>query len=47
MYTLIGILLVLWLLGFVGHVGGSFIHMLLVVCGVLFLINLFTTRTTV
>jgi hypothetical protein len=26
-----GILVILWLLGFIGHVGGGFIHILLVV----------------
>ena len=31
LWTIIVILLVLWLLGLVGHVGGSLIHLLLVI----------------
>jgi hypothetical protein len=39
---------VLWLLGFlVVHVGGSLIHLLLVVAVVVLIINLVTGRTTV
>jgi hypothetical protein len=26
-----GVLIVLWILGFIGHVGGGFIHILLVI----------------
>ncbi len=40
MVTLLIVLLVLWALGFLGHVGGSLIHLLLVVCLVIFLLNL-------
>lgn len=47
LYTLIGILLVLWLVGLVGHIGGDFIHGLLVICGVLFLFQMFTGRRAV
>lgn len=45
MYALIVILLILWLLGFFGHVGGSLIHALLVVALVIFVVNLMTGRT--
>ena len=38
LWTIIVILVVLWLLGFVGHVGGSLIHLLLVIA-VVVLIN--------
>ncbi len=38
LWTIIVILVVLWLLGFLGHVGGSLIHLLLVVA-VVVLIN--------
>ncbi|PYI80885.1 MAG: lmo0937 family membrane protein, partial [Verrucomicrobia bacterium] len=31
LWTIIVILLVLWLLGLVGHIGGSLIHLLLVI----------------
>jgi hypothetical protein len=44
LWTIIGILLVLWLLGLVVHVGGGLIHLLLLVAVVVFLINLITGR---
>ncbi len=46
MYTLISVILVLWLLGFIGHVGGDFIHALLLVAGALFILNLISGRST-
>ncbi len=47
LYTIVGVLLVLWLLGFSMQVGGSFIHALLVIAMVVFLFNLFSGRRTV
>lgn len=47
MYTLLGILLVLWLIGMVAHIGGGFIHFLLVVAAILFVVQLITGRSTV
>ncbi len=47
LWTIIGILLVLWLLGFATHIGGSLIHLILVVAVVMFVINLVTGRRTV
>ncbi len=44
LYTIVGILVVLWLLGFSMHVGGGLIHALLVVAAVVFVFNLFTRR---
>ena len=44
LYTIIGILLVLWLLGFSMQVGGSLIHALLVIAVVVFLVNLLSGR---
>ena len=44
LYTIIGILLVLWLLGFSMHVGGGLIHALLVIAVVVFLINRISRR---
>ena len=41
------ILLVLWLLGFIGHVGGSLIHLLLVLALVVFIVNILSGRRTV
>jgi len=44
LYTIIGILLVLWILGFSMHVGGGLIHALLVIALVVFLFNLISGR---
>jgi hypothetical protein len=43
-WTLIVILVVLWLLGFLLHVGGALIHLILVVAVILLVINLLTGR---
>ena len=45
--TIFAILLLLWLLGFSFHVGGSLIHILLVLAVIALLFNLFTGRRTV
>jgi len=47
MWLLIGILLVLWLLGLIGSVGGGFIHVLLVVAIMLLIYNLLVGRRSV
>ena len=47
LYTIVGILLVLWLLGFSMHIGGNVIHALLVIAVVVFLVNLITGRRAV
>ena len=47
LWTILAILLVLWLLGFIGGVGGSLIHALLVIAAVVLLIQLFTGRRAV
>lgn len=44
LYAVVGILLVLWLLGFSMHVGGGLIHALLVIAAVVFLFNLIAGR---
>jgi hypothetical protein len=47
LWTIIGILLVLWLIGAVsGTYLGGFLHLLLVVALVVFVINLLTGRRT-
>ena len=46
LWTLLVVLLVLWMAGFAMEVGGGLIHLLLVVAGVIFLIQLFTGRRT-
>ena len=47
LYTIVAILLVLWLLGLVANIGGSLIHLLLVIAIVAFVFNLLTGRRTV
>lgn len=44
LYTLIAILVVLWLVGLLAHVGGGLIHILLVVAAIVFLFNLLSGR---
>lgn len=44
LYTLLVVLLVLWLLGFSFHVAGGLIHLLLVVALVVLIIQLVTGR---
>ncbi|MGE5215342.1 MAG: lmo0937 family membrane protein [Nitrospirota bacterium] len=44
LWTIIVILLVLWLLGLLVHVGGSFIHILLVIAVIVLIINLLQGR---
>ena len=43
-WTIIVVLFVLWLLGFAIHIGGSLIHLLLVIALVLLVFNLITGR---
>ena len=45
LWTIIVILLVLWLLGFALEVASGFIHLLLVVAVVIFAIRMFSRRT--
>jgi hypothetical protein len=47
LWTILVILLVLWLIGLLSHVGGSLIHLLLVVAVVVLIINLVTGRRAV
>ena len=47
LWTIIGVLLVLWLLGLVANVGGALIHVLLVLAVVAFLYNMVTRRSSV
>lgn len=42
-----GVLVVLWLLGFIGHVGGSFIHLLLVIAVIVVIYHLVRGRRAV
>src|SRR5687768_17639625 len=47
LWTILVILLVLWLIGLLSNVGGSLIHLLLVVAVVVLVINLITGRRAV
>lgn len=44
LWTIIAILLILWLLGFSFHIGSGLIHLLLVVALVVFIFNLLSGR---
>jgi hypothetical protein len=44
LWTIVVILVVLWLLGFLVHVGGSLIHLLLVIAVIVVIINLIQGR---
>ncbi|HEY9718728.1 MAG TPA: lmo0937 family membrane protein [Trichormus sp.] len=47
MYTLLSVLLLLWLIGLFAHFGGNLIHLLLVVAVILFVVQRLTGRATV
>jgi hypothetical protein len=44
LWTIVGILLILWLLGFAFHIAGGIIHILLVIALIVGLVQLFTGR---
>lgn len=45
--TIAAILAVLWVLGFIGNIGGSLIHVLLVIALVVFIFNMLAGRRSV
>ena len=47
LWTLVALFLILWLLGFSFNIGGSLIHLLLVVALVIFVVNLISGRSAV
>jgi hypothetical protein len=47
LWTIIVILLVLWLLGLIGNIGGGLVWLLLVIAGVVLLFQLLSGRRTV
>ena len=47
LYTIVAVLVVLWLFGLIGHIGGGLVHLLLVIALVLFIYNLIVGRRTV
>ncbi len=44
LWTIIAVLLVLWLLGLIGNIGGGLIHLLLVIAAIVFVVNLLSGR---
>jgi hypothetical protein len=46
LWTVIGILFVLWLLGLIAHIGGGLIHLLLVIAVIVIIYKLITGRST-
>ena len=46
LWTILVILLVLWLVGLLGGIGGGLIHLLLVVAAIVLLFNLLSGRRT-
>ena len=44
LWAIIVILFIGWILGFALHVGGALIHLILVVCVILIILNLLTGR---
>jgi hypothetical protein len=46
LWTILMIALVLWALGLIAGIGGSLIHLLLLVAGVLFIVQLISGRRT-
>ena len=47
LWTIFVILVVLWLLGFIGHIGGGLIHILLAIAVIVLIVNLLSGRRTV
>ena len=47
LWTIIVILVVLWLLGLIANIGGGLIHLLLVVAVIIFIYNLIAGRRAV
>lgn len=47
LYTIITVLVVLWLLGLIAHIGGGLIHLLLVAAVVVFIYKLIVGRRAV
>lgn len=47
LYTIVVILVILWLLGLVGHIAGGFIHLLIVAAVAVLIYKLVTGRRAV
>ena len=44
LWTISALLVLLWLLGLIGHIGGGLIHLLLVIAAVVLIFQLITGR---
>ena len=44
LWTILVILLVLWMIGVIGHIGGGLIHLLLIVAAIALVLNLVSGR---
>jgi len=44
LWTIIALLVLLWLLGLIGHIGGGLIHLLLIIAAVVLIFQLITGR---
>jgi len=47
LWTILVILVVLWLIGFLAHLGGGLIHLLLVIALIVLIVQLITGRRAV
>ena len=47
LWTILAVLVVLWLLGLIANIGGGLIHLLLVVAVIVFLAQMLSGRRTV
>ena len=47
LWTILVIVLVIWLIGFLAHIGGAFIHLLLIVALLILIYNLIVGRRSV
>lgn len=47
LWTIFVIVLVLWVLGIIGSIGGAFVHLLLLVAGVILVVELLSGRRAV
>ena len=47
LWTILVILIVLWLIGFLSHIGGGLIHLLLVIALIVLVLQLITGRRAV
>jgi len=46
LWTILAVLVILWVLGLIGNIAGGFIHLLLVLALIVFVVNALTNRKT-